>query len=87
MLNRHIPLVLLSSILLKTAILGSSLSDAIIIIGLIALFSFHLLLESKREPEANKDIKNRLLELEEQVKDTKSSVNAMKIGSQFRLNK
>jgi hypothetical protein len=87
MLKSYLSLSLLPLYLVKTVVLGVSLADSIPILGLTGLFCFFLFLESKREPIANKELKERLLSVEEQLKETKSNVNAIKIGNQFRMTK
>ena len=84
MLNKYLPQVLLSSLLIKCLITGSSIGDALGLIGLASLVGFNLYLDVKREIPVNKEIKDRLLELEESVRETKSKVSAIVLSSPFK---
>jgi len=84
MLIRYIPVFILPFYLIRTAIYGSSLADAFILSALTGLYAFFSYLDSKKEPEANLEVKNRVTQLEKQIEETKSNVTALKIGTQLR---
>lgn len=65
----------LSALLLRLLVTGASIGDALALIGLSALLSYDLYLQSKKEPVANNDIRSRLTELEERLSVVSNKVN------------
>lgn len=76
----NFPTVILSLFIIRPMILGASIADALVIIGLSALYGFYYYNESKKEPIANKALVDRIVELEEQSRITKESVHSLKLG-------
>lgn len=76
--------VLLSAFLVRLLVTGASIGDALALISLSGLYAFWCYLEFKKEPEANKEIKNKLFELEEKVRTTENKIGAFSLSSQLR---
>jgi len=82
----NLPSLLLTSLLIRTLIFGASIGDAIALIALSALYGYHYYLQSKKQVPVNKEILDRIVQIEESLKDTKSKVGALAIASsQFRV--
>ena len=58
---------------------GASLGDALVIIALSGIYAFYMYLEEKRELEVNKDIKDRLVQVETMVQQANTKVSAMQL--------
>lgn len=80
----NLPAVLLPSFLLKLLIVGTNISDAIIILALSGLYAFYYHTETKREDPLNKSSLTRITELEESLKHTKDKVNSLTFGSSLK---
>ncbi len=80
----NIQTLLLLAFTIRLLITGSSVGDAIAIVGLSALYGYSLLLESKKEPIANKELWDRVVAMEEVSKSTKETVHSLKLASGFR---
>lgn len=65
-------------------ILGASIGDAIAIMALAGLVAFDNHITSKKQPIANKDILDRLIAVEEQIKVTKESVHSIRLGGALK---
>lgn len=85
-MEKHLnfPTLILSVFILRPLVLGASLGDALVIIGLSALYGAHYYFESKKEPIANKELIDRIIFLEEQQKSTKEVIHSIKLGSGLR---
>lgn len=81
MLLKSFSLGSLSAFLIKALILGAMPGDAVISIFLMILLGYALFLEEKKEPVVNKDVKDRLVEIETSLAETKSKVSAITLGS------
>lgn len=79
-----LPAILLPAFLIKSTIFGIDFAQAIVLIGLMALYAGWFYFEHAKEPEANKEIKNRLVDLEEQLKLQKDKVNAITLSAGLR---
>lgn len=80
----NFPVLILSAFLIRPIYSGASIGDALVIIGLSALYGAHYYLQHKKEPTANKDLINRLVDLEEQVKTTKETIYSIKLASSLK---
>jgi len=80
-----LPFFLLLSFLVRLLFTGANIGEAIVIIALSCLYGFFHFLHNKKEPEVNKDLKNRLVEMEEQHKLLKDKVSSLNFG--FNLKK
>lgn len=80
----NFPILILSAFIMRLLITGASVGDSLVILGLSALYSFYYYIESKKQPIANKDLIDRIVELEEQIRATKESVHSIKLGSSFK---
>jgi hypothetical protein len=80
----NLPTLILSSFLIRLLVLGAGIGEALVIIGLSALYGYHLLLESKKQTPVNKEIVDRIVELEEQLSITKNKVNAINLASSMK---
>lgn len=76
----NFPILILSAFIARPLIYGASLGDALVIIGLSALYASQSYLQSKKEPVANKALVDRIVELEEQVRITKENITSVKLG-------
>lgn len=80
----NFPLLILLAFIIRPLINGVSLGDAVVILGLSCLYAAYYYFESKKEPIANKELLNRVVELEEQIRITKDIVHSVKLGSSLR---
>lgn len=69
-------LILLSAIVVRVAVFGASIGDALAIAALCGLHGFAMFLKSKQQPDINSELKK-------EIADMRSSVNALKIGRTF----
>jgi uncharacterized membrane protein YfbV (UPF0208 family) len=83
-MRSYLPSILLVSFLIRLLVTGASIGDAIVIIALSALFAGWYWLETKKEPVPNAEIKNKIVELEEQLKLTKDKINSVALASSFK---
>lgn len=74
------PLIALGVFLCRTLITGASIGDSIELSALSALYAYYLYLESKKEPEANKQLKDDVASLREQMGSLRSSLDSVKFG-------
>lgn len=81
---KHISLVLLSLLLARVLITGAQMGEAIGLLSLAGLSALQLFLEFKREPEANKDLKDRLAALEDKVSKQDGKISAITLNTQMR---
>lgn len=70
--------------MVRVLITGASLGEALGLFALSALYAFHLFLESKKEPIANQDLWNRLIELEEAHKSVRDKISSIQVASSFK---
>ena len=71
--------ILVSCYVLRLLVTGASIGDALVIIALSGIYVTNMYLESKKEPEANVELKNRLSDVEKLVQQASSKVSAMQI--------
>jgi hypothetical protein len=69
--------ILLSAFLIRILVFGASIGDAIAISALAGLNGFWMYLEFKKVPEPNKEIKDKLIEMEERVSSVQNKVGAL----------
>lgn len=77
-MKQYFPLLLLSSFLLRLLITGTSLSEAIALTSLCALYSIHHYIESKREAPINEEFKLKVSGLERQMSDINNNLKAVR---------
>lgn len=70
---------LLGAYLLRLLITGASVGDSLTIIGLSSLYAYFLYLESKKQLPVNQEVWDRLIEVEERVKQHHDSISAFNI--------
>lgn len=80
----NLPTLLIISFLIRILINGATIGEAIVMLALSALYAGFYYLDYKKEPEANKEIRNKIVELEEQLKITKDKVNSVALGINLR---
>lgn len=80
----NLPTFLLASFLIRLLVTGASIGDAIVITSLSALYAAWCWVELKKEIPINKEIKDRVVELEEQLKNTKDKINSVAIAASFK---
>lgn len=83
-MERYFPLLLLSFIMLRVLIVGASFGDSLVVLALCALYAGQHYFESKKEPIPNKEILNRIVDLEEQLKSTKDVIHSLKLGASLK---
>lgn len=82
----NLPSIILASYLSRLLYTGASVGDALVIIGLSGLYAGYVYLDNKKQPQANKDLWDRVVALEEQLKIAKDKVNALSLASGLRKN-
>jgi hypothetical protein len=82
----NIPSLVLSAYLIRLLYTGASVGDALVVIGLSALYAGWVYMESKKQVPVNKEIINRIAELEESHKVMKDSVNGLKLVQGLKRN-
>jgi hypothetical protein len=80
----HISIVLLSLLLFRVLITGAQIGEAIGLLSLAGLSALQLYIEFKREPEVNKELKTRLVTLEDKVSKQDGKISAITLNSQLR---
>lgn len=80
----NVPTVALFCYLGRLLYTGASIGDSLVLTGLAALYAGWTYLEFKKEVPVNKAIIDRIVELEEALKVTKTQVDGLKLGSQLR---
>lgn len=79
-----LPAFLLLAFLIRLLATGASFGDALVILSLSALVGFYHWVSDKKEPEVNKAILDRIVELEESTKLVKDKVNSINFGSTLK---
>jgi hypothetical protein len=80
----YLPPILLSLYTCRLLILGAHIADGVVLTALACLYGVWLYLEHIKEPEANVELKERLLQVEESMKVTSQKVNAINLGTSLR---
>lgn len=80
----NLPSFLILSFIIRLLIVGAGIGEALVAIALSGLYGFYYYLESKKEPIANKDLLERLLALEDQIKTTREKVNSITLASHLK---
>lgn len=80
----NLPTLVLLAFLVRLLITGASIGESIVCLGLCALYSFHLYLDSKKIPVANKELIDRIVSLEESLQSTREKVSALGMGASMR---
>lgn len=73
--------LILIAFLARLLITGASIGDAIVIIGLSALYGYCLYQDNNKEAPANKELREKVSNIEEQLKASKDKLNALGIAS------
>lgn len=81
---RYFPHFLLFSYLIRTLIFGASFGDALVMVVFGAIYTAHLYLDHIKEPEVNKDIKDKIAAIEETQNHIKSKVSNLTLGGSLR---
>jgi hypothetical protein len=68
---------------IRLLITGASVGDSLTIIGLSALYAFFLFLESKKQIPVNKDLWDRLIEVEEKLGKHQESISSLNVKTIF----
>lgn len=71
--------LLVCSYVIRLLITGASLGDALALASLAGVYGYFLYLESKREPEINKEIKEKVILLEKLTEQTNNRLSAMQL--------
>lgn len=83
----NLPTLLLTSLVIKCLYSGTGLGEALALLSLSALYAGQKWLELQQQIPVNKAILDRLVEVEEQVRVAKDSLNGLKIASTYSLRK
>lgn len=81
---KHLPVLLIFSYLIRLLITGAGIGDSIVMLVLGALYAGHVYLDHIKEPEANAELRNRLIALEESHATVKNKVNSMSLGATLK---
>ncbi len=76
----NLPTFLISAYLIRLLITGAGLGDSIVFIVLGALLAGHAYLEHIREPEANKELKEKISQMDERLITVKQKVDSFSLG-------
>lgn len=79
-----LPAICLPTFLFKITVYGCNAAEAVVFTALCALYAGWFYMTKTAEPEANKELKNRLVDLEEQVKIQKDKVSSFTLTSGLR---
>lgn len=79
-----LPSISLIAYLIRLLITGASIGDALVMIGLSSLYFAIYYYKGHIEEPVNKEIQDRIVELEEQVKVSKDKMNAIVLTSSFK---
>lgn len=79
--------ILLASLVAHSVVVGGSLGNAISVFSISLAYSCFLYLNSKLEPEANQDLKNKINSLEEKIQRVENKVGASVLAHQFQVKK
>lgn len=71
--------ILVSAYLVRLMLTGADVGDALVILSLSALYGFHMYLDNKKEPEANRELKDKIAEVEKIAQQTQTKVSAMQL--------
>ncbi len=80
----NIPTFILLALLARILYMGAGFGEALGLLALAGLYAFHLFLEEKRQPQANKDLWDRLIALEENNKVIRDKVNSFQIANSLK---
>jgi hypothetical protein len=80
----NFPVLILSAFIIRPIYTGASIGDALVIIGFSGLYAVYTYLENKKQPVANKDLLDRVIFLEEQLKTTKETIHSIKLASTIK---
>jgi hypothetical protein len=78
---KYIPTVAVSAFLIRLLVTGASIGDAIALTALLGLYAYQMFVDSKTQVPVNKEILDRIIYLEEQLKEAKTKVSALSLGS------
>jgi hypothetical protein len=68
-------------LLVRILYLGASVGDSFALIGLCGLYGYFLFLESKKEVPANKELKEKVNALQEELKQLQDKVGSLKMSN------
>lgn len=74
---QFLPPAILISFLIRLLITGASVGDSIVMIALCGLYAGHLYMESKKQVPVNKEIVDKINQLEELMNKTRDKVNTV----------
>lgn len=70
--------------LIKLLLGTSSIADSLIVIALASLCAFNYYYYKPKDTEVNKELKDRVLDIEELLKTTRDKVNSISLGNSLR---
>lgn len=76
--------ILLLMNLIYSFIYQFTISNSITITALCCLYGLVLFLESKKEPEINKELKEKIILLEDKINKVETKASALTLSSQFQ---
>lgn len=81
---KYLPSLLLSAFLVRLLITGADIGEAIVITALSCLYGGFMYLEHSKQPTPNKDIYDKISDLEDQLKGTKDKLNSVSLASSLK---
>lgn len=84
MLVKYLIHGLISLVVGRILIFGASIGDALALWSLSGIYGYNLYLETKKPHEVNKDFKNRLVEVEQALQETKNKLGAFTMSNGFK---
>lgn len=73
----HLSQILLAAFLCRLLIKGASIGDSLAIIALCGVYGLHMYLEHIKEPEVNKELKEKVAQLEDKVSKQENKLGAI----------
>lgn len=80
----NLPTFLILSFLIRLLYLGANIGDSIVMIVLGTLYAGHMYLEHIHEPEANKELKEKILQIDERLISVKNKVDSLGLGAHLK---
>jgi len=80
----NFPLVILSLFIIRLLITGASIGDSVVLLGVAALYGFYYHTESKKQPDINKEFKDKFIQLQTEIENLRHAQNTIKIASQIK---
>lgn len=80
----NLPTFLISAFLIRLLIVGAGIGDSIVMIVLGALYGGHVYLAHIKEPIVNKDVKDKINQMDELLTKVKNKVDSYSLGAALK---